>query len=228
MKRLILVTGEKGGVGKSLVSRVLYSTLKELNPETVKAFDSDSANATFFRFFKDDVKTLDITDFRELDSILEAFEEGKEKVIVDGAARSLDSLIEWMKEINLVELCEELDFKLSIVFVMGQDKDSVQILKDYTEEIGQFADWIIVKNEYLGKNFEVFDNSKIKNKIEKEEFVKILQIPELYQEPIRFMDKNNLNFEDAVLSKEMGVANRQRVKTWYRATSDSLLSSGVL
>ena len=57
MKKIILVTGDKGGVGKSFTARIIADYLLD-KKVSFRAFDTDKTNATFYRFYPDFVVWL--------------------------------------------------------------------------------------------------------------------------------------------------------------------------
>lgn len=131
MKKLFFVTGDKGGVGKTFTTRLLDSYLSE-KKKTYLSFDTDKANSTFKRFSINDAILIDLDEKGALDEVFEdvLVDSNTEYLLVDCAARTLDSILKWMSEVDFNSISNELDIETSFFFVLGHDKDSLQILND--------------------------------------------------------------------------------------------------
>src|SRR5690242_245700 len=117
MKKLILVTGDKGGVGKSFVARTVADHLLSEKIE-FRAFDTDRTNATFFRFYPQLVEGLNVEQPQDLDRLLTELSESSTPFVMDCAARTLESILNWAKGIDLFSLKNELGITLTLVFVL--------------------------------------------------------------------------------------------------------------
>ncbi len=100
MSSLNFIGGEKGGVGKSVVARVLaqYFIDKQL---PFVGFDTDRSHTSFTRFYADYASPVLVDSFEGLDQLVSVFEEDTElqampKVIVDLAAQTAAPLARWI------------------------------------------------------------------------------------------------------------------------------------
>ena len=68
---MVLVTGDKGGVGKSFTSRTLLDWYLG-EGKKVRAFDTDKTNSTLFRFYQEEgsVQQLDVESPGDLDELV--------------------------------------------------------------------------------------------------------------------------------------------------------------
>ena len=220
MSRIVFVTGDKGGVGKSFTSRVLLDWYHERGLP-VKAFDTDKTNSTLFRFFnKSEDKNiildqLDTDDQGALDSFLNLVAEGKDEIfMIDCAARTMDRLLLWMKEVGFFKLALDHEIKITLAFVLGPEKDCVAILKDISAEFDTNADYILIKNEGKGLEFKVYDSSNTREKILSKLSGVEIKIPHLHPKTSLEVDRLSIPFSVAKDSTALGLAERSRVRTF--------------
>jgi cellulose biosynthesis protein BcsQ len=110
MSSLNFIGGEKGGVGKSVVSRVLaqYFIDKE-RPFT--GFDTDRSHTSFTRFYADFASPVIVDSYEGLDLIASVFEEipadgePQKSVIVDLAAQTAAPLTHDGSRIRIYSPC---------------------------------------------------------------------------------------------------------------------------
>ncbi|MEJ2321450.1 MAG: hypothetical protein P8Z31_03630 [Gammaproteobacteria bacterium] len=70
MSRIHFVGGEKGGVGKSVLSRLLaqYCIDREL---PFRAYDADASHGAMLRYYADFSEPVDISRFESIDNVVE-------------------------------------------------------------------------------------------------------------------------------------------------------------
>lgn len=221
--KIIFVTGDKGGVGKTTTSRLLTSYLMEKNVPLM-LFDTDKTNATFKRFFGEKVNLLDLSKKGSLDNLINdacSVDSGT-NIVIDCAARSLDVILDWMDEIGFEQIVDDYHLEVVFMFVLGGDKDSLQILADLHEDVSSFkmkAQFIVVKNMGRSSDFSQFENSKTYKKLsDNGSFV--LEIPSLLERTVLLLDKANLSFL-SIKDSDLTVVDKQRALSFYRKCSDS-------
>jgi cellulose biosynthesis protein BcsQ len=101
MSRIHLIGGEKGGVGKSVVSRLLaqYHIDRAL-PFLV--FDTDRSHGAMLRFYGDYTTPIKLDEFSGADRLMEAAVEAPRNVLVDLAAQTSQPLFRWIDDNDLL------------------------------------------------------------------------------------------------------------------------------
>jgi len=129
MSSLNFIGGEKGGVGKSVVARVLaqYFIDKGL-PFT--GFDTDRSHTSFTRFYADYASPVIVDSYEGLDQIATSFEDvpadgPSRSVIVDLAAQTAAPLARWMRDSDVLALLGEMGVAVNFWHVADAGKDSV-------------------------------------------------------------------------------------------------------
>ena len=227
MARLILVTGDKGGVGKSFTARTLLDWYLSQGKQ-VHAFDTDRTNSTLFRFYGEEaqVKQLDVENPGDLDELLNnlgALSQAKSQdvILLDCAARTLDSFLRWMREVDFLNIKKELGFDMTLAFVLGPEKDCITILKDVAEQFRNAVDYVLIKNLARSSNFDLYENSNTRATLIEELGASELELPALLEKTTLLLDRFNLGFSRALSHQSVQLADRSRIKGFRARVGDS-------
>src|SRR5689334_2324806 len=95
--RLILTHGEKGGVGKTTVARVIADFLNSRDT-TFKAFDAEGTTGQLLRFHPGETASVDVANAATIAPVLDYVMEpgGKRIALVDLGARSGEDVKGWL------------------------------------------------------------------------------------------------------------------------------------
>src|SRR6266481_100905 len=155
MTNIHLIGGEKGGVGKSLVARLLAQYMIDNNIPFL-GFDSDRSHGALPRFYAGYASPVLIDRYESMDAIVEAAAGVPERrVLVDLAAQTQEGLTQWMDDSQLLEVAPELGLHIRYWHVMDAGKDSVDLLKLLLDRYERRLSYVIVQNQLRGEQFEV-------------------------------------------------------------------------
>ncbi len=211
---MIFVTGDKGGVGKSFVARTLLQYHLDGN-RACHAFDIDPVNANLYQFYPNNTVRIEVDEISSLDAIQDDMEYNS-LILVDCAARSLQQLNAWFDAIVMMEARENLDFRFTFVFVITPDKSCTAIMANSIDTFSHKADYIVIKNSALGKDFSIYENSKLRKRFLEEFHGKELVLPTLLERTSLLLQRNDIGFRDAVYDKRATLSDRSRVHAYLR------------
>jgi len=223
MSSLNFIGGEKGGVGKSVVARLLaqYFIDKEL---PFVGFDTDRSHTSFTRFYADYASPVVVDSYEGLDAIANAFETADltgvpPRVIVDLAAQTAAPLARWIKDSELFAVLADMGIPVNFWHVADAGKDSVDLLGRLISTYETGPNYVVVKNQGRGADFSQLEASAA---LEKAIAVgaKTITLPALHEASMRKIDRQNASFWAAVHTKSeqdsLGLLERQRVKSWLK------------
>jgi hypothetical protein len=226
-----LIGGEKGGVGKSLVARLVAQYLIDRSMPFL-GFDSDRSHGALLRFYAGYASPVLIDNYESLDAIVEAAVEVPERrILVDLAAQTEERLTNWMDESQLLEVAPELGMHIRYWHVMDAGKDSVDLLKRLLDRHGPRLNYVIVLNEIRGGDFRIFDKSG-----EKEHALAlgaaIISLKRLNETSMIKIDASSTSFWAAVNKGDgdtsgLGLLERQRVKSWLKGAFAEIEKAGM-
>jgi len=231
MSQIHFIGGEKGGVGKSLVARLLaqYCIDREL---PFVAFDTDRSHGALLRFYADYASPALADDQDSLDRIVEAAAEVPERrVLVDLAAQTQEPIQRWADGAGLAELASEIGLKLSWWHVMDAGRDSVDLLGGLLDALPAGMKLVLVKNEVRGEKFDLLEASGHLTRAAAAgaQVISLRKLPETTMQKI---DALSTSFWAAVNHADrsvtgLGLLERQRVKTWLQRAYAEIDRVGV-
>jgi hypothetical protein len=231
MSTIHFIGGEKGGVGKSVVARLLaqYCIDKRL---PFAAVDADGSHATFTRYYSEYVRPVDLYKPEGADEILTLAMDADRRVLVDLPAQSHRSLSAWIDEGGVFEVAREAGVKMVFWHVIDDGKDSVATLGRLLEHHGTGASYCVVKNLGRGKDFSLFEASPVRAAARALN-VHVLELTELASSAMQKIDRLDASFWAAVHNpsyapETLTRMDRQRVKVWLQSWYDQLAGLGDL
>ena len=119
MNKIHLIGGEKGGVGKSVVARVVAQYMIDKGI-LFTGFDTDRSHGSLLRFYSDFASPVVVDSYESLDAIVEsAVEHPDKRVLVDLAAQTHEGLVKWMDDSGVLETSEELQVSAGLLACHG-------------------------------------------------------------------------------------------------------------
>ena len=218
--RIIIVTGDKGGTGKSVVARMLLDIYRQRNINCI-AYECDQSNPQLFRHYNKilpGVTCLRLDERNGFDAIQDNLQELKPSVsLIDLPAGAADYFEKMSEDIFLFDNVERFNYKITTVSVLGRVKDSVIQLKRLLDFCGDRVDYIVLKNLYWGKpdNFTRYNNSKVRQAILERGGIELC-FPELFEDIFDVIDDRDLTFREAVQEGVLSVSNASRLFGWIK------------
>lgn len=215
MSNLHFIGGEKGGVGKSLVSRILAQYCIDRGLPFV-GYDTDKSHGALTRFYKDYAAPVVVDSFESLDRIVEmAAESPGERVIVDLAAQTHHALVRWIEDSGVLGLSGELGLSITYWHVLDAGLDSVNLLKRLLDQFGSRLKLVIVLNALRGDQFEILADSGERERAESLG-ARVMTLGHLSDSTMQKIDARSASFWAALNHEHagLGLLERQRVKVW--------------
>ena len=143
---VILVGADKGGVGKTTVSRVLLDYLIAHNVST-RAFDTETPKGTLKRFHPDITDVVDIGSTAGQMKIFDTLSSAKEQVtVIDIRAGMLSGTLRALRDIGFLDAAKKSQLTFTVFHILGPSIASL-------EEIGETAGLMSDASYFLVKNF---------------------------------------------------------------------------
>lgn len=228
MSSLNFIGGEKGGVGKSVVARVLAQYFIDQDKAFI-GFDTDRSHTSFTRFYADYASPVLVDSYEGLDRLVSVFETASEgelpRVVVDLAAQTAAPLARWIKDSDLLALLADMGITVNFWHVADAGKDSVDLLGRLIETYGAGPNYVIVKNLGRGTDFSQLDGSAAMDRA-LSLGAKVITVGQLHEASMRKIDRQNASFWGAINNRSepdaLGMLERQRVKNWLKRGYEAL------
>jgi len=218
MSKLHFIGGEKGGVGKSLVARILAQYLID-HEQPFLGFDTDQSHGALLRFYRDFAAPVAIDSYESLDRIIEAvIAEPERRILVDLAAQTHPFLMRWMEDSGLLDVAEEMGIELNYWHVMDSGQDAVDLLGQLLDRFGSRLPLVLVLNEIRGDRFDLFEASGLRSRA-RDLGAREISIRHLQDAAMHKIDGHSSSFWAAINNSHkehpnLGLLERQRVKIW--------------
>ena len=228
MSSIHFIGGEKGGVGKSLTSRLLAQYMIDQQIPFL-GFDTDRSHGALLRFYEGFASPVVLDKREAFDVVVEAATENPERrILVDLAAQTHDPLVQWVEDAGVIELAQELGVTLTYWHVMDAGKDSVDLLGKLLDRFGASLQYVLVRNQVRGADFAVLDQSGLQDKATALG-AKLITLKKLHEGVANKIDADSSSFWKATQSEPagLGLMDRQRLKMWLRDAYREIESVGV-
>ena len=230
MSTIHFVGGEKGGVGKSVVARLLCQRFID-RAIAFAALDADGSHGALLRHYGDYAKAIDLEDPASSDAILTTALDQDCQVVVDLPAQSDRPLTGWIDEAAVLDLARDSDVGIVFWHVMDDGKASLALLERLLARYGANGRYCVVKNHGRGYDFSLFDASPARQRVS-ELGGWVLDLPALAPQVMQKIDRSDASFWAAGNNPEFGGQafsrlDQQRIKVWLRRVNEQLDSLGA-
>lgn len=214
MKRIYIISGSKGGVGKSFVSFALLDYLTQKNGDEVCLVETETDNADVAKAYLQDervkVETLRLDDADGWIQLVNMCGEIDKDVVVNTAARSIEAVMSYAE--TLTGSLEELERESVSFWVVNRQRDSVELLRKYAQHMT--GPLHVVRNNHYGdgEKFELFNNSETAKKLS--ERGKTLDFPDLADRVADDLYIKRLSIIGALSALPIG--NKAELRRWRK------------
>jgi len=209
---IIIVGADKGGVGKTTISRALIDYLKSTNKE-VRAFDTEYPAGVLKRFHPDKTEVVDLT---KSDDQMKVFDNLSPVTVtlIDVRAGLLSPTLSVLNDIGFFQMAKEGKIKIIVFHVLGSTIASLNEVKA-TAEIMKNADHFLLKNHTNGAVFFDGINSVAKD-IFNTESAPVLDIPKLDERATEYVEAAGLPFAQFIADDSQSMVLRGKVNHWLQ------------
>lgn len=219
-KKIYLIGGSKGGVGKSMVSMATIDYLQKRG-ENVLLVESDTGNPDVWKGYHACVATeqVNLDEAEGWIQLVNLCDSNPDSiVVVNTAARNNAGVSAYGTTLN--STLAELKRELVTLWVVNRQRDSLELLKEYMEAIpGALVH--VIRNGYFGdeKKFELYNGSNIRGAVESRGG-KSLNFPDLADRVSDDLYSKRLSIAKALT--ELPIGNRAELSRWQGEVEKTL------
>ena len=153
---VVLVGADKGGVGKTTLSRALLDYFVAHNIRT-RAFDTEAPKGTLKRFHPDITDVVDITSTSDQMKIFDTLASAEAQItVIDIRAGLLSKTLESLRNIGFLDAAAKTQLTFTVFHVLGPSIASLEEIRD-TAAFMEDAQYILVKNFINNTSFFEWD-----------------------------------------------------------------------
>lgn len=189
---LIIVGADKGGVGKTTISRVLldYCKDKGIKPEV---FDTEGALHKFYPYAR-------IVDIDRVDGQMQIFDTAykAEYTIVDMKAGVLSETLKTMRNAGLLTPADRGNMRLIVLHVLGSSVQSLSEIVDTNAMLAEGGEHILIENRASDGSFFKWDEGTRKSFFEMVRPAGHIEIPHLAARATEDVDRSAESFANYI------------------------------
>ncbi|MEX3841146.1 cobalamin biosynthesis protein CobQ [Paraburkholderia sp. BR10882] len=243
MRRFVMVCGDKGGTGKSLMTRALADRLRR-EQRDVLMIDGDGEVGNLFQFYagldeagspladqvRDGVVPLRFTGTeRERDQLLAAIDPGRALILADLPAASLTQLGAFDRDTGFFAELARCGYRPTLVNVLSPFSSSTRTVREMIELAGKQADYVVAINQWFGDREDFFmwyggthaEASPGRAMLSEAGGIEIT-LPKLQAGVLVAIDDLMLTFSQAREDRRLTTPQRSRLHRWMQALDGEL------
>jgi hypothetical protein len=173
---VIIVGADKGGVGKTTVSRTLldYFSARKM---AARAFDTESPKGTLKRFHKDQTTVVDLSQVPDQMRIFDTLTEAQ-VTIIDVRAGLLSPTLRALRDIGFIEAAKKNQVTFAVFHILGPTIASLDEIADASALLSD-AKYFLVKNFINNTHFFEWDQATYDSYFHKVKNATELTVPKL-------------------------------------------------
>ena len=200
---VVLVGADKGGVGKTTLSRALLDYFVAHNIVT-RAFDTEAPKGTLKRFHPDITDVVDITSTSDQMKIFDTLASAEAQItVIDIRAGLLSKTLEALRDIGFLDAAAKTQLTFTVFHVLGPSIASLEEIRD-TAAFMHDAQYILVKNFINNTSFFEWDPTTYNSYFKKIKDAHEITIPKLNEMACEQVELASVPYVSFVANKAAG------------------------
>ncbi|MCP3392405.1 hypothetical protein NLM27_27035 [Bradyrhizobium sp. CCGB12] len=200
VKPVVIVVGaDKGGVGKTTVSRTLLDYFSTNTVQT-RAFDTESPRGTLKRFYPEITEIVDMTTTAHQMKIFDTLNSGLSVTIIDARAGLLSSALASLRDIGFLDAARSGQITFAVFHILGPSIASLDEIAE-TATFMAGTKYFLVKNFINDTQFFQWDQSTYNSYFHRIKYATELTIPKLNAMAYEQVEVASVPFVDFVANK---------------------------
>jgi hypothetical protein len=197
---LILVGADKGGVGKTTLSRALLDFIARKDVPA-RAFDTECPRGSLKRFHPDITEVIDFTDVADQMKVLDTLDSTDARVtLIDLKAGNLSLSLDTFDRIGVLDAARNGQFNLGLFHVVGSSIASLEEISELARYVNGM-EYIVARNAVNDTNFFEWDQKTYKKYFSRLNSAHEIDIPKLNEMAYEQVDLAGLTFRDFIDNK---------------------------
>ncbi len=202
---VILVGADKGGVGKTTVTRTLLDYFSAHSVPT-RAFDTESPRGTLKRFHPDVTEVVDVTTIPDQMKIFDTLGNADAKVtVIDVRAGLLSATLRALRDIGFLDIVKKGQVTFAVFHILGPSIASLDEIAETAAFVGD-AKYFLVKNFINNTSFFEWDPATYDSYFNKIKDAVEINVPKLDEMACEQVEVASVPFLTFVANKGPGGA----------------------
>src|SRR5207248_2926000 len=124
--------------------------------------------------------------------------------------------LNYFDETEMATVLESMNARLTIASPVNHELDSIFQIQRVVNAIVGKADFLIIRNEVHGEGFDLFDKSKLRQKLLSDLGAKEIVVTRMYKWLVESLQRSKLTPTAARNHQDFSIMDRQRLVMWQR------------
>ena len=194
---LLLVGADKGGVGKTTISRALLDFFARKNVLT-RAFDTENPRGTLKRFYPSITEIIDFENVAHQMKVLDTLETANVPVtLVDLKAGAMSTALDTFERIGVLEAARAGQFTLGLFHIIGSSIASLDEIADIAKYLSGI-EYVVTRNFINETNFFEWDQTTHRKYFSGVAKAQEIDVPKLNEMAYEQVDVAGVTFKDFI------------------------------
>ena len=194
---LILVGADKGGVGKTTISRALLDFFARKNVLT-RAFDTENPRGSLKRFYPAITEVIDLENVAHQMKLLDTMETANVPVtLVDLKAGGLSYALDIFERIGVLDAARNNQFTLGLFHIVGSSIASLDEIGEISKYLNGI-EYVVTRNFINETNFFEWDQTTHRKYFANLPKAQEIDIPKLNEMAYEQIDLSGVTFKDFI------------------------------
>jgi hypothetical protein len=194
---LILVGADKGGVGKTTISRALLDFFARKNVLT-RAFDTENPRGTLRRFYPSITEVIDLGNVAHQMKVLDTLDTANVPItLVDLKAGNMSYSLDLFERIGVLEAARSGQFSLGLFHIVGPSIASLDEIGEIAKYL-QGVEYIVARNFINETNFFEWDQTTHRKYFAQIPKAQEIDVPKLNEMAYEQVDVAGVTFKDFI------------------------------
>jgi hypothetical protein len=153
---VVIVAADKGGVGKTTLSRVLLDYFKAQGLDT-QAYDTESPNGNLVRFHKEVASVVNLRDSNDQIKVFDSITRSK-VVLIDMRAGLLAETLDLLTDIGFFDLARQGKINLAFMHIIGSTIASFNEIETTADKLDGINHYIVLNKTSTAEFFKSIDS----------------------------------------------------------------------
>jgi CobQ/CobB/MinD/ParA nucleotide binding domain len=209
---VVIVAADKGGVGKTTLSRVLLDYFKAQGRDT-KAYDTESPKGNLVRFHKDVTEVVNLRDSNDQIKVFDSIT--REKVmLIDMRAGLLEETVSLLTDIGFFDLARAGKLNLAFMHIIGSTIASFNEIEATADKLAGINHYIVLNRTSTAEFFKSIDSV---GKDALKRGTATIEVPMLDPVATEHVEAAAVPFGDFEKDPQYSFVMRGKVRTWENA-----------
>ena len=206
---VVIVAADKGGVGKTTLSRVLLDYFKAQGLDT-QAYDTESPNGNLVRFHKEVASVVNLRDSNDQIKVFDSITRSK-VVLIDMRAGLLEETLALLSEIGFFDLARSGKLNLAFMHIIGSTIASFNEIESTADNLNGINHYIVLNRTSTAEFFKSIDSV---GKDALKRGTSTIEVPMLDPVATEHVEAASVPFGDFEKDPQYSFVMRGKVRTW--------------